>query len=327
MKRRRFLVVSGAAAATGAWFGTKWLPHDDHPPNQLRKWTRVAAPPSIGARGLTAQQIRPLKDRLVAVFEKKRPPLEGQWLDKHKEAGETFEQHLAARRTRMCDQYRTMYVAPLGQFSSAQEAVVRQTAEFMRRFFGLPVESLPPVSLDNLPKHARREHPRTKDPQVLSTHLLTEVLERRRPKDAVALLGLTASDLWPGEGWNFVFGQASLTARVGVWSIYRNGDPEKSADAKALFLRRTLKTAVHETGHMLGMPHCTSYECGMNGANHLEESDGQPLEFCPECQAKLWWTCGADPRRRVRELIEFAEQNLLQKDLPLWRAVSDRLPA
>ena len=26
----------------------------------------------------------------------------------------------------------------------------------------------------------------------------------------VAVLALTTSDLWPGEGWNFVFGQASL---------------------------------------------------------------------------------------------------------------------
>jgi archaemetzincin len=154
--------------------------------------------------------------------------------------------------------------------------------------------------------------------------LLNEVLERRRPKDAVALLGLTASDLWPGEGWNFVFGQASLTARVGVWSIHRNGDPEKSPADQALFLRRTLKTAVHETGHMLGFPHCIAYECGMNGSNHLAESDRQPIEFCPECVAKLWWTCGADPKRRLASLIEFGESHL-QNELKLWQASLERL--
>jgi archaemetzincin len=189
----------------------------------------------------------------------------------------------------------------------------------------MPVKFLEGVSLDSLPKHGKREHPVSKAPQVLSTHLLTKVLQPRRPQDAVALLGLTASDLWPGEGWNFVLGQASLTDRVGVWSIHRNGDPQKSDAAKTLFLRRTLKTAVHETGHMLGMPHCIAYECGMNGANHLEESDGQPLEFCPECQAKLWWTCGADPQRRVQSLIEFAQEESLPADLPLWQRVSDRL--
>ncbi|MGE5192634.1 MAG: Zn-dependent protease, partial [Deltaproteobacteria bacterium] len=64
--------------------------------------------------------------------------------------------------------------------------------------------------------------------------------------------------LKPGEGWNFVFGQASLSDRVGVWSIYRFGNPEKSADDYKLCLRRTLATAVHETGHMLGIKHCTA---------------------------------------------------------------------
>ena len=40
------------------------------------------------------------------------------------------------------------------------------------------------------------------------------------------MLAITAFDLWPGPGWNFVFGQASLTERVGVWSMARNGDPD-----------------------------------------------------------------------------------------------------
>ena len=93
------------------------------------------------------------------------------------------------------------------------------------------------------------------------------MLKPKRPRDAVAVLALAALDLWPGEGWNFVFGQANLTERVGVWSLYRNGDPELGADAYTLCLRRTLKTATHETGHMLGIAHCTAYACGMNGSN------------------------------------------------------------
>ncbi len=40
------------------------------------------------------------------------------------------------------------------------------------------------------------------------------------------MLALTTSDLWPGEGWNFVFGQASLSERVGVWSLHRLGNPQ-----------------------------------------------------------------------------------------------------
>jgi hypothetical protein len=64
-----------------------------------------------------------------------------------------------------------------------------------------------------------------------------------------------------------VFGQASLADRVGVWSIYRNGEIDGDETERRKFLRRTLKTALHETGHMLGIPHCIAFECGMNGSN------------------------------------------------------------
>jgi predicted Zn-dependent protease len=86
---------------------------------------------------------------------------------------------------------------------------------------------------------------------------------------------LTASDLWPGKGWDFVFGQANLRKRVGVWSIYRNGDPAAGEAAYRLCLRRTLATATHETGHILTMKHCTAYACLMNGSNHQAERDSR----------------------------------------------------
>ena len=43
----------------------------------------------------------------------------------------------------------------------------------------------------------------------------------------------------------------------------------------------------HEIGHMLGMRHCIYYQCGMKGANHIQETDDSPLHFCPICYRKL----------------------------------------
>ena len=40
--------------------------------------------------------------------------------------------------------------------------------------------------------------------QIQTGYVLREVLAPRRPPDALALLGLTAVDLFPGPGWNFV---------------------------------------------------------------------------------------------------------------------------
>jgi archaemetzincin len=266
----------------------------------------------------TADMVRPLHSKLG-------PPKPGEWLDRHKEAGQTFDEYLRSQRQPVRDRFQTMYVQPLGEFTEAEKKLLPQTADFLAIFYGMPVKTLEAVPLDNLPEQARRVHPQWNVPQVLTHHLLDAVLKPRRPKDAVAVLELTASDLWPGENWNFVFGQASLTERVGVWSIHRMGEPDKSEDDYKLCLRRTLAIAVHETGHMLGIQHCTAYECGMNGSNSLPETDRHPLEFCPECQAKIWWTCGADPRKRYSELLKFAEAHGLDDEVAYWRQAVSRV--
>lgn len=142
------------------------------------------------------------------------------------------------------------------------------------------------------------------------------------PVDAVAVLAITQEDLWPGRGWNFVYGQVSLVDRVGVWSTARMGDPEKEAQ---MFLRRVLQVAVHETGHMFGIKHCTAYECCMNGSNHQAESDQAPLVFCVECDAKLWWACGLDVSRRAHSLYQFAREHGLKSDAAQWKRIANSL--
>jgi archaemetzincin len=62
-----------------------------------------------------------------------------------------------------------------------------------------------------------------------------------------------------------------------------------------LCLRRTLSTASHETGHILGMAHCTAYSCLMNGSNHQEEKDRRPMHLCPVCLRKLCWNLQVEP--------------------------------
>ncbi|HUT37098.1 MAG TPA: archaemetzincin [Planctomycetota bacterium] len=264
-------------------------------------------------------------DRVAAIraaMEKLRPlatklgkPGPSDWLARHKEPGQTFEEYLASQPTGPTEKRRTIYVQPLGDFTKPQRQIITLAADFMGRYFTLPVKVLDDLPLSLIPARARRVHPSWGVKQILSTYVLDEVLKPRLPKDAVASIAFTASDLWPGEGWNFVFGQASLSDRVGVWSIARNGDPETELK---LCLLRTIKTATHETGHMFSMYHCTAYECNMCGSNHRAESDRRPLACCPECVAKLWWITGADPVARYRRLAEFCKEQGLAPELEFY---------
>jgi archaemetzincin len=189
----------------------------------------------------------------------------------------------------------------VGDFSEAQRRALDLTQDYLALFFDAPVRVRRQIALASIPARARRTHPSWGDQQVLSGYVLHEVLEPERPADALAYLALTASDLWPGQGWNFVFGEANLRQRTGVWSVYRNGDP--GGDFTPC-LRRALGTASHELCHVLTMRHCTAFRCLMNGSNHQGERDARPLhkghDIMNEPQRKVGAGClGGGPRWRV----------------------------
>ena len=116
-------------------------------------------------------------------------------------------------------------------------------------------------------------------------------------------------DLYPEPSWNFVFGQASLRERVGVYSFVRY-DPafygqSRGDDHKKILLRRSCKILAHETGHMFGLLHCIYYRCALNGSNHLAESDARPMHACPVDLHKLHYSIGFNVARRYAKLWRF----------------------
>jgi archaemetzincin len=247
------------------------------------------------------------------------PPGPNDWLARHDEPGQTFKEYLLSGPVVPRGERSVIYIRPLGDFTKTGKRIVDLTAEFMRLYFDRPVKLMESVPLSDIPSRARRVHPSWGDKQVLTTYVLYDLLRPKLPADAAACIALTASDLWPGRGWNFVFGQASLRERVGVWSIYRNGDPDEDESAFRLCLLRTIKIATHETGHMFSMLHCTLYECNMCGCNHREESDRRPLALCPECVAKIGWATGADLASRYKSLEDFARTHGLTDEAEGYR--------
>ena len=275
---------------------------------------KEVVPEDIAEGSAGFEALRVAGERVAPLHARLGPPKPGEWLAKHPEAGQTFAAYRASEPNRPDALRTTIYLQPLGTFDAHQEKLLRATAELLGRFYGVPVRTRKPISLERIPDRARRVHPTWGDAQVLAPYVL-DILHTARPDDAVAVLALTTADLWPGEGWNFVFGQASLEQRVGVWSLYRQGDPGTDFTT---CLRRTLKTAAHETGHMLGIRHCTAFECCMNGSNHRVEADARPLWFCAEDERKVWWACKLDPAPRYRLLAEFAAAHGLAPEARFW---------
>ena len=252
----------------------------------------------------TIRKLRPLHAELG-------DPESGDWLDSHKERGQTFSQYLRIRPNVLTRQRSKLYIQPIGSFSQRQQELIQFITEYLSIYFNCPVMLLETKDESGIPESAQRDDPTLGTHQLLTSHLLERVLAPNLPADAFALIAFTSSDLWPGDGWNFVFGYATYRDRVGVWSLNRLGDPDSSQSAFTRCLTRTIRIATHEGGHMFFLRHCIAYPCNMQGSNTLAESDRQPIALCPQCYAKVLFATGANPIDRYARLIQFCETHNL----------------
>jgi len=250
-------------------------------------------------------------------FEKMPKPNEGDWLDRFKENGQTFEQYLKQNPNRPNNKRYVIYLQPLGEFNEEQNNLLRKAKEFTAIFFQMDVVV---TATRSMPVNCSRDRsgPNGKWRQYQAGAIMDKTLKPSLPKDAFCYLGITMGDLYPDESWNFVFGQASLGERVGVYSLARYfpsfyGEKETPGSG-ILALRRSCKVLSHEACHMFGLLHCIFYQCDESGSNSLEETDRYPLHLCPICLKKLAWNIGFDIIKREKELLKFYQDNKLSEE-------------
>lgn len=267
---------------------------------------------------LDAEAAAALAARLAPLHQRLGPAEPGSWRARFPEPGQTFAEYRGGRPNLPTPQRRTICLVAAGALDAEQRAVVDRVGEFMAAFYGLPLRRLPPFAVA-APGWQTRTAP--DGGEQVRTDWFLDRLAGLCPADAVACLALTPVDLWPGEGWNFVFGQATLQDRTGVWSLARLADPQPRL-GRQLLLRRMLKIALHETGHMFSIEHCTAWRCLMQGSNTLAETDAQPLDACPECTAKIVWMGDADPAARYRALAALATASGLGDEAANWNRLA-----
>ena len=238
------------------------------------------------------------------------------WLTIHPEPGQTYRAFVQAESNKPAPPRTVIYIQPLDAFAGRDPKMLATLERFAEAYFQLPVTLQSPVAVSRS-GITERENPFTGQRQLLSTDLLN-FLRMDLPADAYCRLGITTVDLYPEPSWNFVFGQAYLKERTGVYSFARY-EPKfyghaPKADDDQVALLRSFKVLAHETAHMFGLEHCIYLLCIMNGSNHLEETDASPVHLCPVCLRKLHDSVGFDIVERYRALeMVYTEAGLIEE--------------
>lgn len=241
--------------------------------------------------------------RLKPLAQPKHPVRPGEWRERYSEVHERYAAYISRQPTAATGQRFILYVVQLGIFDSVGKQILEEAKAYLHAFYQIEVKELPPLASSIIPEKYTRHN--TFGLQIKTGIILDSILPALLPRDAFALIAFSLHDLYPQDDWNFVFGQASLERRVGVWSLARLGNYNRNEIVYNKCLQRTLNVVVHETGHMFGMHHCVQNECCMNGSNSLAESDRQAPWLCWECLAKICSNRHIRPAAHLEALLQF----------------------
>ncbi|MBC7822048.1 MAG: hypothetical protein IAG10_34615 [Planctomycetaceae bacterium] len=319
MRRRSLipliLTLAGLLLAAAGFRWWQSVPNEDdtflqfRPPNAQE---RLAAIGALRSLSLDLQRaFDPGED-----FAPMPPPGPRDWLAKYHEGGQTFAQFLKAEPNQPDHERHTIYLQPLSDFTVERAPSLEKLREFTEAYFTLETKLLPTLTIpaDQITTRVREGTDRA---QWFANHLL-QMLEPQLPADAYCLLGITLTDLFSSQTPTYVFGQASLRNRTGVFSFARFDptfyDEPAPPDVEMLILRRSCHTLAHEICHMFGMQHCTFFACAVSGSNNLDENDSRPLHVCPVCLRKLHASVGFDPIERDRGLLPIYRRLGLDRD-------------
>ena len=119
--------------------------------------------------------------------------------------------------------------------------------------------------------------------QYHSSSILAKIQDWVEKSGADRVLGVTEVDLYVPR-LNFVFGEAECPGRTAIISLFRL-KPEFYGETPDpdIFVERSVKEAVHEVGHTLGLGHCPNSACIMFFSNSIVDTDRKKLAFCERC--------------------------------------------
>ena len=252
-----------------------------------------------------------------------------------KDYDKSLEDFINSNPNRIDSVRKVVYLLPFGNMKPEVEEIIRAEVEYLKAFLQLEVKVLDRIPYDSIKKMTSiktrmvpysdldyysemKGEISTLTEQIHASSFMNAVMKNNKPKDAIAVLGITEHDIYNPE-YNFLFGISELKDGVGLVSTFRLID--YGEDTKYNIRKVVSKQIVN----MFSIPNVKDFKCLLNYHNSLEELSHGVFDLSPRALEKLKYAIGFDYSERFDALAEFWQKENNENEVKYYQECSLRM--
>jgi archaemetzincin len=229
---------------------------------------------------------------------------------------------------------KVVYLLPFGNMKPEVEKLIQEEVEYLKAFFQLEVKVLDRIPYDSIKKitaiqtrmvpssdfdyySKMKGGTPTLREQIQATSFINSVMKQNKPKDAVAVLGITEHDIYNPK-YNYLFGISELKDGVGLVSTFRLID--YGQETKYNIRKVVSKQIVN----MFSIPNVKDFKCVMNFHNNINELYNGKFDLSPRALEKLKYAIEFDYTKRFDELAKFWTKENNKTEMKYYEECSRR---
>lgn len=222
-----------------------------------------------------------------------------------------------------------VYLLPFGNMKPEIQKLIQAETEYLEAFLQLKVrvlDRIPYDSIKNISSIQTQMVPisdfeyyskmkggtPTLTEQIQANSFMDAVIKNNKPKDAIAVLGITEHDIYNSK-YGYLFGISELKGGVGLVSIFRLID--YGQDTKNNIRKVISKQIIN----MFSIPNVRDYKCVLNFHDNIQELYRGEFDLSPRALEKLKYAIGFDHSKRFDDLAKFWIKENNQKEAKYYQ--------
>ena len=232
-----------------------------------------------------------------------------------KDYDKTLIDYIKSKPNRPDSIHKVVYILPFGNMKPEIEEIIKKEIQYLEIFLQLPVKYLDRIPYDTIkdmetiktrlvPDSDYDYYSKMKGEieslreQIEASSFIDNYLIPNKPKDAIAILGITEHDIYNPK-YNYLFGISRLKNGVGLISTFRLIDYGENTKYNIR------KVASKQIVNMFSIKNVKDYDCLLNFHYDIYELMDGEFKLSPRALEKLKYNIGFDYNKRFMELEDF----------------------